>query len=98
MKTSILKIATSEGIAKELVLAYASTIHKSQGSEFPVVVVLIHMQHSILLQRNLIYTALTRARKLAVFVGSARAINFAVRTQSEIKRNTRLKLRLQGLI
>ena len=83
---------------EELVLAYASTIHKSQGSEFPVVVVLIHMQHSILLQRNLIYTALTRARKMAVFVGSKRAINFAVRTQSEINRNTRLRIRLQGLI
>lgn len=82
----------------ELVLAYASTIHKSQGSEFPVIVVLVQMQHSILLQRNLIYTALTRARKLAVFVGSKRAIGFAVRTQSEVKRNTRLKYRLQGLI
>ena len=83
---------------EELVLSYASTIHKSQGSEFPVVVVLIHMQHSILLQRNLIYTALTRARKLAVFVGSKRAIQYAVRTQSEINRNTRLRFRLQGLI
>jgi exodeoxyribonuclease V alpha subunit len=82
----------------ELVLAYATTIHKSQGSEFPVVVVLVHMQHYILLQRNLIYTALTRARKLAVFVGSKQAIRHAVRTQSEIRRNTRLKLRLQGLV
>jgi exodeoxyribonuclease V alpha subunit len=80
----------------ELVLAYASTIHKSQGSEFPVVVIVMTTQHSILLQRNLLYTALTRARKLAVIVGSKKAINYAVRRQSEIDRNTRLKFRLQS--
>jgi len=82
----------------ELTLAYACSIHKSQGSEYPVVVLALHTQHYMLLQRNLLYTALTRARKLAVLIGPQRAIAMAVKKQSDIHRHTRLKERLQGLI
>ena len=62
----------------ELALAYACTIHKSQGSEYPCVVVPLHTQHHVMLQRNLLYTAVTRARRLAVLVGERRAIAVAV--------------------
>jgi exodeoxyribonuclease V alpha subunit len=82
----------------ELALSYASSIHKSQGSEYPAVVIAIHTQHYMLLQRNLIYTALTRAKKMAVFVGSTTAIAMAVKKLSDIKRHTRLQQRLRGMI
>ena len=62
----------------ELVLAYACTIHKSQGSEYPCVIVPLHTQHYLMLQRNLLYTALTRAKKLAILVGEPRALAAAV--------------------
>ncbi len=78
-------------------LAYAITIHKSQGSEFPVVVIPVTMQHYIMLQRNLIYTALTRAKKLAVFVGTKQALEFAIKNQDSLQRQTRLvELLLEG--
>ena len=70
----------------------------SQGSEYPVVVLALHTQHYMLLQRNLLYTALTRARKFAVLIGPQRAIAMAVKKQSDIHRHTRLKERLQGAI
>ena len=82
----------------ELNLANAVSIHKSQGSEYPVVVLALHTQHYMLLQRNLLYTALTRARKFAVLIGPQRAIAMAVKKQSDIHRHTRLKERLQGTI
>jgi ATP-dependent exoDNAse (exonuclease V) alpha subunit len=82
----------------ELTLAFATSIHKAQGSEYPVVVLAIHTQHYMLLQRNLLYTALTRAKKFAVLVGSQRAIAMAVKKQSDTKRHTRLKERLQGTL
>ncbi len=82
----------------ELTLAFACSIHKSQGSEYPVVVLALHTQHYMLLQRNLLYTALTRAKKLAVLIGPQRAIAMAVKKQSDIGRHTRLKERLQGLL
>ena len=82
----------------ELTLAFATSIHKSQGSEYPVVVLAIHTQHYMLLQRNLLYTALTRAKKFAVLVGSKRAIAMAVKKQNDINRHTRLKERLQGIL
>ena len=72
--------------------------HNSQGSEYPAVVLAIHTQHYMLLQRNLLYTALTRAKKFAVLVGPKRAIAMAVKKQSDIHRHTRLKERLQGLL
>lgn len=79
----------------ELQLAYAISIHKSQGSEFPVVVIPVLTSHFIMLQRNLIYTAITRARKIVVLVGSKRALSIAVRNNSTSDRNTNLAQRLQ---
>ncbi len=79
----------------DLSVAYACTIHKSQGSEYPAVVVVLHHQHHIMLQRNLLYTALTRARRLVVVVGSRRALARAVRNATVRRRHTRLAERLQ---
>lgn len=76
--------------AIDLRLAYAITIHKSQGSEFPVVIIPCSMQHYIMLQRNLTYTALTRARKMAIFVGSRKALNYSIDNQVSITRQTSL--------
>lgn len=84
--------------AYDLKLAYAITIHKSQGSEFPVVIIPVTMQHFIMLQRNLIYTALTRARKLAILVGTGSALNQAVRTQTSLQRQTLLVQRLARML
>ncbi|WP_321493564.1 AAA family ATPase [uncultured Desulfobacter sp.] len=75
----------------ELDLAYAVTIHKSQGSEFEVVIIPVLTQHFKMLFRNLIYTGITRARKLAVFVGTRRALGMAVRNQDVSRRQTALK-------
>lgn len=80
----------------ELTLAYAITIHKSQGSEFPIVVIPITMKHFVMLQRNLIYTGITRAKKICVLVGTTKALAYAVRNQTVSKRNTKLKERLIG--
>lgn len=80
--------------AFDLRLAYSITIHKSQGSEFPVVIIPISMQHYIMLQRNLIYTALTRAKKIAIFVGATKALAYASQNQESLSRQTRLKERL----
>lgn len=80
----------------ELQLAYACTIHKSQGSEYPCVVVPLHSQHHLLLQRNLLYTALTRARKLAVLVAEPRALAAAVANRRSEPRFSRLAERLRG--
>ncbi len=70
--------------------AYAITIHKSQGSEYPAVVVLLHKSHYIMLQRNLLYTAVTRGKKLVVVLGNRSAVNQAVRTVRERDRRTAL--------
>ena len=78
----------------ELTLAYATTIHKSQGSEYPIVVMPILMTHYVMLQRNLIYTGITRAKKICVLIGTKKALAFAIRNMSVLKRNTRLKERL----
>ena len=79
----------------ELVQAYAITIHKSQGSEYPVVVMPVMMTHFIMLQRNLIYTGITRAKKVLVIVGTKKAVSYSVRNVTVTKRNTKLKERLQ---
>lgn len=75
----------------ELVLAYAVTVHKSQGSEYKAVIVPLFMQHFMLLQRNLLYTAITRARSLCIFVGQAKAIAIAIKNNKTSKRTTFLK-------
>ena len=80
----------------ELVHAYATTIHKAQGSEYPVVVMPVVMSHYVMLQRNLIYTGITRAKKLLVIVGSRKALSCAVRNVKVTVRNTLLCERLRG--
>jgi exodeoxyribonuclease V alpha subunit len=89
------EVTYSQDQAKDLRHAYAITIHKAQGSEFPAVIIPLSLAHYIMLQRNLIYTALTRAKKLAIFVGSARALNAAIRSQSSVARQSRLVERLR---
>ncbi len=81
--------------ADQLVLAYAISIHKAQGSEFTAVVIPLLTQHYLMLQRNLLYTAVTRARKLCVLVGSRRAINIATRNNKVAQRFTALDWRLR---
>ena len=82
--------------ADQLTLAYVISIHKAQGSEFPVVVMPIVTQHYTMLQRNLLYTAITRARKLCVLAGSPRAISMAVRNNKVSQRFTALEWRLSN--
>ncbi len=81
--------------ADQLVLAYAATIHKAQGSEFAVVVMPLVTSHYLMLQRNLLYTAITRARQLCVLVGSRRAIGISVRNNQVAQRYTALNWRLR---
>jgi exodeoxyribonuclease V alpha subunit len=81
----------------ELELAYAVSVHKSQGSEYPAVVILMLTQHFLLLQRNLLYTAVTRGKKLVVLVGAERAIRRAVGEAEAAERHTGLRARLQAL-
>src|SRR5215469_7417922 len=78
----------------ELVLAYAITVHKSQGSEYPAIVLPLVKQHSMLLQRNLLYTAITRAKRLCVLVGQPYALELAIRNNRVALRNTALAERL----
>lgn len=82
----------------ELVHAYATTIHKAQGSEYPIVVIPMLMNHFVMLQRNLVYTGITRAKKILVMVGTKKALAYAVRNVTVTKRNTLLKERLAGQI
>lgn len=82
----------------EISLAWSITIHKSQGSEYAVVILPIYMQHYLLLSRNLIYTGLTRAKKLAIFVGPQKAIGFAARQIKDQQRYTLLAQRLMKAI
>ncbi len=79
----------------EIVLAYAISVHKAQGSEYPVVVMPVLTQHYILLQRNLIYTAVTRARQLVVLVGTRKALAMGINNNKIAGRYSRLKSRLQ---
>ena len=80
---------------EELVLAYAITIHKSQGSEYPAVIMLLSTAHFALLQRNLVYTGITRAKRLMVLVGSPKAVSLAVGNDTPSRRATRLAHRLR---
>jgi exodeoxyribonuclease V alpha subunit len=79
----------------EISLAYATSIHKSQGSEYPVVVIPLAMSHYLLLERNLLYTGVTRGKRLVVIVAQPKALGMAVRTQRSQKRLTNLVARLR---
>lgn len=82
----------------ELTLAYATTIHKSQGSEYPIVVIPVLMAHYVMLQRNLIYTGITRAKKICVLIGQTKALSYAVRNLTVSKRNTLLRERIREAV
>ena len=82
----------------ELVHAWACTVHKSQGSEYPCVVLPLHTQHYTLLQRNLLYTAVTRGKRLVVIVGSKRALAIAVKNGQTSERHTGLAARLRPAV
>ena len=75
----------------ELVLAYSISIHKSQGSEYTAAIIPVFTQHFTLLQRNLIYTAITRAKKLCIFIGQPKAIAIAIKNNKSLVRKTFLK-------
>ncbi len=90
------EVAYDSGEIDELALAYALTIHKSQGSEYPAVVIVMHSSHYIMLQRNLLYTALTRAERMVCIVGNRPGIHKAISTTSERQRYTGLQRRLRG--
>ncbi len=80
----------------EIVLAYAISVHKSQGSEYPAVVIPVLTQHYILLQRNLIYTAVTRGKHLVVVVGTKKALHIGINNSKTKKRYTYLQQRLEN--
>jgi exodeoxyribonuclease V alpha subunit len=84
------------GDLDELALAYVLSVHKSQGSEYPCVVIPVHTQHFLMLQRNLLYTAVTRGKQLVVLVGTRRALGLAVRRPGAGERYTSLRERLKG--
>lgn len=103
MQDRILKVSFDQRLVEyevteleELVHAYATTIHKAQGSEYPIVVMPVLMNHFVMLQRNLIYTGITRAKKILVIVGTKKALSYAVRNVTVTERNTLLKGRLEG--
>ncbi|MFI5307646.1 MAG: ATP-dependent RecD-like DNA helicase [Polyangiales bacterium] len=88
------RVAYDDDALDALALAYASTVHKVQGSEFPAVVLVLHAAHYVLLSRALLYTAITRAKRLAVIVGEERAVARAVAHAAERHTHSRLKQRL----
>lgn len=78
----------------EITLAWATSIHKSQGSEYPVVILPLYLSHYVMLSRNLFYTGLTRAKQLAIIVGAQKPIAIAVNQLKQQQRYTRLQQRL----
>ena len=95
-------VAYSQEDLDEVILAYATTVHKSQGSEYPVVILPVHTQHFVMLQRNLLYTGVTRGKQLVILVGTKRALALAVRNADVAKRHSalgeRLRLAAQGVV
>lgn len=77
--------------------SFATTVHKAQGSEYPVVILPLFMTHYLMLSRNLLYTGLTRAKQLAILVGSPKAIGLAVRQVKDTSRYTLLAQRLRNI-
>lgn len=90
------RVAYEFGELDELVHAFAMSVHKAQGSEYPAVVIPLLTQHYMMLQRNLLYTAITRAKELVVLVGTHKAIAIAVHNNKIAARNSRLARRLAG--
>ena len=84
------------GELEEIALAYAITIHKSQGSEYPAVVIPLSMQHFSMLERNLVYTAVTRAKKLVMIIGDPKALSTAVGNKRSSQRMTGLAAMISG--
>jgi exodeoxyribonuclease V alpha subunit len=84
------EVAYSFGELDELALAYAATVHKAQGSEYPAVVIPVTTQHSPMLRRNLLYTGVTRGKRLVVLVGQRRALGIAVRGEQTRRRWSKL--------
>ena len=82
------------GELDELIPAYAMSIHKSQGSEFPAVVIPVHTQHYMMLQRNLLYTGVTRGKSLVVLIGTTKAVAIAVNRADATRRYCGLRRRL----
>ena len=85
----------------DVTLAYAISVHKAQGSEYQAVIMPLMTQHFIMLQRNLFYTALTRAKKLSVVIGSYKALYIAIKNDKPVKRNSLVKdklIRLGGVV
>ena len=102
LEEGVIKISYDSMIKKyetneldEVNLAYAISIHKSQGSEFPIVVIPVTTQHYTLLARNLLYTGITRGKKLVVLIGQKKAIGMAVRNNKEASRITKLSKRIK---
>jgi exodeoxyribonuclease V alpha subunit len=93
------EVAYSGAALVDLLPAFAITVHRAQGSEFPVVVIPLVTRHFMMLQRHLLYTALTRARSLVVLVGSTRALGMALQNTDQEHRESRLaeRLRAEGL-
>jgi exodeoxyribonuclease V alpha subunit len=83
--------------ADQIVLAYAITVHKSQGSEFPVVIFPVLTQHYIMLHRNLLYTGMTRAKKLLILMGNRKALSMAVKNIRQEPRYSMLRERLRNM-
>jgi exodeoxyribonuclease V alpha subunit len=87
-------VTYDSGDLDELALAYAISVHKSQGSEYPVIILPMVTQHYVMLQRNLLYTALTRAQRMVIMVGSTKAVRVAVETDTPGQRRSLLRWRL----
>ena len=80
----------------QITLAYAISVHKSQGSEYPAVILPLVTQHYVLLQRNLLYTAITRGKKLVILIGTRKALHIALRNDKPHRRLSNLAVRLRG--
>ena len=92
------RVAFDMADLNELVLAYGITVHKAQGSEYPAVVIPLMTQHYLMLQRNLLYTGITRAKELVVLVGTKKALGMAIRNNRVVERNSFLAERLRGVL